>query len=79
MSLSITLKGLKMEVFYDYTPEEPMVWTLPNGDPGHPGSAAQIDIIDVTHGGLSIMNFIQEIEWEEVLEKIVESKIEQDE
>jgi len=35
-------------------PEEPMVWTLPNGDPGHPGSASEFEIhnIEINKGTL---------------------------
>ena len=47
---SITLelsKELIIEVEGIYYPEEPMVWNLPNGDPGYPGSASEFDIEDI--------------------------------
>lgn len=47
MRITTTIKlsdGLELEIEGKYTPEEPMVWTLPNGDPGYPGSASDFDI-----------------------------------
>ena len=47
---SVTLRlsdNLELEVEGTYYPEEPMVWTLSNGDPGHPGSASEFNIKDV--------------------------------
>lgn len=39
-NLILTIEG-------HYYPEEPMVWTLPNGDPGHPGSPSEFEIHDI--------------------------------
>jgi len=38
---------LELEIEGYYIPEEPMVWNLPNGDPGYPGSASELDIQNV--------------------------------
>lgn len=40
-------KDLTLEIEGVYYPEEPMVWTLPNGDPGHPGSPSEFHIEDI--------------------------------
>lgn len=40
-------KELSLEIEGVYYPEEPMVWTLPNGDPGHPGSPSEFEIYDI--------------------------------
>lgn len=50
MRTTTTIKlsdDLELEVEGTYYPEEPMVWTLSNGDPGHPGSASEFNIKDV--------------------------------
>ena len=50
MRTTTTIKlsdDLELEIEGYYTPEEPMVWNLPNGDPGYPGSASELDIQNV--------------------------------
>ena len=50
MKLSTTIKladNLELEIEGNYYPEEPMIWTLPNGDPGHPGSPSEFDIKNI--------------------------------
>ena len=50
MRITTTIKlsdDLELEVKGFYTPEEPMVWTLPNGDPGYPGCASEFEINDI--------------------------------
>lgn len=69
--ISATFKELEVEIEYEYTPEEKEVWTLSNGDPGYPGYPATVDIIDVYHGGLSIMAFIGEMYLEKEMEYLV--------
>ena len=45
---------VKIGVTYDYYPASPDVWYLSNGDPGYPGSPAEVEIesIDVIEGKL---------------------------
>lgn len=51
-----------------------MVWTLPNGDPGHPGSASEfeiynieinkgtlLDLIDNLNGNLDLWDYLTEL------------------
>lgn len=57
MRITTTIKlsdDLELEVEGFYTPEEPMVWTLPNGDPGYPGSPSEFEIynIEITKGSI---------------------------
>lgn len=46
--------NLEIEVEGNYYPEEPMIWNLPNGDPGYPGSPSEFEIQDIkiTKGNL---------------------------
>ncbi len=66
-NLILTIEG-------HYYPEEPMVWTLPNGDPGYPGSPAELvinsikiikgtllDLIDNLNGNLDLWNYLTEL------------------
>ena len=57
MKTTTTIKlsdDLELDVEGIYTPEEPMVWNLPNGDPGYPGSPSEFEIqgIKITKGNL---------------------------
>jgi hypothetical protein len=67
-------KEISLEVEGHYYPEEPMVWTLPNGDPGYPGSPAELvinsikiikgtllDLIDNLNGNLDLWNYLTEL------------------
>ncbi len=39
---------LELKILFEYAPEEREVHTLPNGDPGHPGSGAAVVIFSIT-------------------------------
>ena len=73
-----TIKIGETELFveYEYTPEEPMVWTYPNGDPGHPGTPAQIDIVFVWLGDMEISDLLYALKafpkLEELLGEIID-------
>jgi hypothetical protein len=61
MRITTTIKlsdDLELEVKGFYTPEEPMVWTLPNGDPGYPGSASEFEINDIKITKGTLLDFI---------------------
>lgn len=72
MKLSITIKlsdDLELEIEGFYTPEEPMVWTLPNGDPGYPGSASEFDInkMKIVKGDLvQLIDILSNHQWQEM-------------
>ena len=36
-----------LDVHYDYEPGEPEIHTYSNGDPGHPGSSASVEINEI--------------------------------
>lgn len=46
ITLELT-ENLILEVEGVYYPGEPMIWTLPNGDPGYPGSPSEFHIEDI--------------------------------
>ena len=50
MIKSIELKGVEFLVEYSVEPGEPEVHTLPNGDPGTPGTPDKITILSVETG-----------------------------
>jgi hypothetical protein len=71
MQTNIEFKGIPLEVHYDYQPEEKMVWTYPNGDPGHPGCAEEFNIYSVlTDSGDDLIYDLTDATLEEI-EKIV--------
>lgn len=73
-NLILTIEG-------HYYPEEPMVWTLPNGDPGYPGSPSEFEIqnIKITKGNLcDLIDYLNgNIDLWEHLTELVINKIEE--
>ena len=45
-STTVTIE-LEVEVEFDYTPGTEDVWYLPNGDPGYPGEAPELEVTKV--------------------------------
>lgn len=74
-------KEISLEVEGVYYPEEPMVWTLSNGDPGHPGSPSEFEIHDIKITKGSLLDLIDYLNgnldlWEHLTEICIQ-KIEQ--
>lgn len=78
-SSTITIGGIELFVEYEYTPEEPMVWTYSNGDPGHPGTPAQIDIVFVWLGDNDISDLLYALGTFPKLEEAVGEVIDENE
>lgn len=47
LEIEVNDEPINVTVDYQYYPAEPEVWTLSNGDPGHPGSGAEVDVLSV--------------------------------
>ena len=85
MRTTTTIKlsdDLELEIEGFYTPEEPMVWTLPNGDPGYPGCASEfeindikitkgtlLDLIDNLNGNLDLWDYLTELSIKQIEER----------
>lgn len=85
MKITTTIKlshDLELEIEGNYTPEEPMVWTLPNGDPGYPGSESEfeindikitkgtlLDLIDNLNGNLDLWDYLTELTIKQIEER----------
>ena len=74
MIISINLKELPIEVDCDYYPEEPMVRYYPDGS-GYPGSGPEIHINNVWHAKELINEFIDEMDWWDLIEELVLDEI----
>ena len=78
MRTTTTIKlsdDLELEIEGYYIPEEPMVWTSPNGDPGYPGCASEFDIqsIKIIKGDLiEFIKVLNNHQWQE-MQKIREN------
>ena len=73
-NLILTIEG-------HYYPEEPMVWTLPNGDPGYPGCASEFEISDIKITKGNLLDLIDNLNgntdlWEHLTELVI-NKIEE--
>ena len=64
MNLSTTLSygSLTFDIAYDYVPATPDVFYLRNGDPGYPGSAAELSIISITSAQAPGLDFLKVFE-----------------
>jgi len=61
MNLSTTLSygPLTFDINFDYSPAEPDVFYLRNGDPGYPGSDAELSITSVTSLQAPRLSFLE--------------------
>ena len=82
MRITTTIKlsdDLELEVKGFYTPEEPMVWTLPNGDPGSESEfeingiqitkGTLLDLIDNLNGNLDLWEYLTELSIKQIEER----------
>lgn len=53
--------SLELEIEGNYIPEEPMIWTLPNGDPGYPGSASEFEIYNIEINKGTLLDLIDNL------------------
>jgi hypothetical protein len=56
MNETITIKGVEFDVQFNYTPEEKEV-RYDKDMAGHPGSAAEIEILEVMYKGTCFLEF----------------------
>jgi len=57
---TIILGDQQIEVKFDYTPADPGVHTLPNGDPGYPPSPEEVEIISIHWGDIDVTDLVFE-------------------
>lgn len=57
---TIILGDQQIEVKFDYTPADPGVHTLPNGDPGYPPNPEEVEIISIHWGDTDVTDLVFE-------------------
>ena len=57
--IEIEYKGVKFDVEFDYSPEEPMVMYYPDGS-GYPGAPAELIITDILYKETSFLELLEE-------------------
>lgn len=67
-------KEIEVEVEYYYEPAEAAVWTYANGDPGHPGSPAVVEIQSIKHNGVDIYDYLHDSILDKLQEEILNYK-----
>lgn len=70
MKITPNYKEIDVDVDFDYEPEEPMIWTHRNGDPGEPGSTEQYHVTSVKHNGIEIIDYLSDQLLEEIEDKL---------
>lgn len=68
----VTIDEVCLFVEYDYIPEEPMVTYYPDGS-GHPGSAAEVQVLKAYAGEVDIFNLLSQSQIEDIEIQILES------
>ncbi len=67
LSTTVIYGPLTLDIAYDYSPAEPDVYYLRNGDPGYPGSPAELSICSITSSqapGLSFLEIFESLDSE---------------
>jgi hypothetical protein len=69
--------GEDLEVEYDYSPREPAVMYLKNGDPGYPEEPAEAIIYEAILNGVDILDDLSDTDIEDLEEQIfdIESQL----
>ena len=57
MKNTIEYKGIEFKVEYDYQPEEAQVNYYADGS-GYPGCAEQVELYEISHKGVSFLEFL---------------------
>lgn len=83
MIVSITFNGQTFDVTGEFSPGEPDVYYLPNGDPGHPGTPDEFEIHQITwtssiDGDTDVTELIDAfpIYWDEIQQRVIEKILE---
>jgi hypothetical protein len=58
LNTSLTYGPLTLDINFDYSPAEPDVFYLRNGDPGYPGCDAEVSICSITSAQAPGISFI---------------------
>lgn len=74
LEIEINEEPFDIVVDFVYYPSEPMIWTYSNGDPGHPGSPAEVDILSIQdENGSTVPDELINSKWSNVIiEKCLE-------
>jgi hypothetical protein len=67
MNSTLSYGPLSLDINFDYSPATPDVFYLRNGDPGHPGSDAELSIISITSPqapGISFLDIFESLDAE---------------
>ena len=70
MKITINLKGLEVVVEYEYYKAESCI-RYDEDLAGYPGSSSFLSIGNVFHGEINIYNFINEMDWWQLIEELV--------
>jgi len=74
----MTIAGREVEVEYYYYPGEDEIHTLPNGDPGTPGSPPSAEMVHVwcelvnDRGNINLVDILEFVEPEGLSDEIIE-------
>ena len=72
IEIGVTIYDVYLDVSGYYSPPEPMVMYYPDGS-GHPGCAAEFEIISVSLNGTRITDLISDDVYNEIIEKAIDN------
>lgn len=74
-TVMINGQDIEVNVEYEFTPGEPEQMYSQNGDPGNPGSGAEVSIsVVIDEDGNDITNQIRSVDEERVIQRIIDKE-----
>lgn len=75
LEIEVNEEPINVTVDFEYYAGEPEVWTYPNGDPGHPGSGPEIDVLSIQdENGITVPDNLITPKWEQfIIEKCLDN------
>ena len=59
-NISLTFRGIDLDIEFNYSPEEPMVMYYADGS-GYPGCSAEAEIIKITYDGKDLTDMFDNL------------------
>jgi len=75
LEIEVNNEPVNVTVDYEFYEGEPEVWTYSNGDPGHPGSGPEVDVLSIQdENGNTVPDELISSKWQEIIiDKCIEN------
>lgn len=62
---------IEVEVYYNYYPGDPGLWSYSNGDPGYPPTGAEVEIMSISDGKKEYVDIIDSEQLERIEDEVL--------